>query len=107
MHLTRSLHFQYLPCSPQPSSIRDLKVHHGQERIDPILLFNEPTIEFFLAQLTFILHYSGDHIYSILCSQFKDLHFLIDFHVPIFASHTSIEKFIEIDIAIVTFNAHF
>ena len=92
----------------QPSFVRDLEIHHCQEWVDLILLFDDAVIDLIIINnLCLGLFFSSCKEYLELSSELKNLHSLVDFHVSVLLSHTSVEQFVEIDIANIGIDGHF
>jgi len=74
-----------------PSFERNLKVHDSQKWVDSIFFLDNAVEQVFVGQLlVLVLDTQGDQVYSVLCLQLKDLHFLINFHVAILSPHASV-----------------
>jgi hypothetical protein len=102
--------FQSQPfsCKFHPSLERDLKVHHREEWIDTVLLFDDAVENVFIGQLFgLVLNIESYQVDSILSLQLENLHFLSNLHISVFPSHAPIQKFIEVDVSIITLDCHF
>jgi hypothetical protein len=93
----------------QPSFERNFKVHNCQEWIHTIFFLNDPVENLLVTDLAsaFFLRSLSFHVDIELSSELKDLHFLVDLHVSVLSSHTSIEHLIKEYISIVRFDGHF
>jgi len=102
------LSFEVLSSHFQPRFVRDFEIHHGEEWIDLVLLFDDTVIDLIIVNLiglSLLLPSCKEDIE--LRSELKNLHSLVDFHVTVLLSHTSVEQFIEIDISNIAINGHF
>lgn len=74
-----------------PCSEGNLKVHNCEEWVDAIFFLND-TVEDILIGKFFILvlNAESNQIDSILSFKLEDLHLLIDLHITVLSSHTSI-----------------
>ena len=97
-----------LLCYLKPSLERNLEVHDSEEWINAVLLLDYSIENFIIADLcTLPLGSYSLHVDRKLCSELKDLHFLIDLHVSILSSHAPVEHLVEENVTIVTFDTHF
>jgi hypothetical protein len=97
-----------LPSHFQPRFVRDFEIHDCEEWIDLVLLFDDTVKDLIIVNdlaLSLLLPSCKED--RELRSQLKNLHSLVDFHVAVLLSHTSVEQFIEIDISTVAIDGHF
>jgi len=92
----------------QPRFVGNLEVHDGQEWVDLILLFDDHIIDLIIVNSLILCLLLPSHKEDLeLRSELKNLHSLVDFHVSVLLSHTSVEQFVEIDIANIGIDGHF
>jgi hypothetical protein len=115
--MTFLLKFNSLTSKLKPSLESDLVVHFSQEGIEATRLLYHFFIDVFrlwsllkrlfdclIRQLLLYFLWNQENI--ILRPQLENLHLPVQFHASEFLTHTSVQQFVEENIAIVTLNTH-